>query len=217
MNNLRPIKLLPARERVASALRKAILSQELKEGEELTLESVSEMLGVSITPIREAFQILARDGLINLLPNRGASVLGISEKMIRDHYEVRAILEREAVMAVCRNNVELTDIINAYEQALAALSNNNTEQYSNYNQAFHMEIWTACGNEKIKSLLSNMWNGLSMGHKVAKEDYARISMAEHAGILEALKARNELLVGERMNTHIMRSMGNILTHLSTTE
>lgn len=60
---LKPVKLMHARERVASALRKAIISRQIKEGETLALEATAQELGVSITPVREAFQILARDGL----------------------------------------------------------------------------------------------------------------------------------------------------------
>ena len=67
MLGLKPIKLLPARERVASELRKAILSRQVSKGEVLTLETTAQELGVSITPVREAFQILARDGLLELV------------------------------------------------------------------------------------------------------------------------------------------------------
>lgn len=72
MLGLKPIKMLPARERVAAALRKAIISRQITEGEVLTLESTAQELGVSITPVREAFQILERDGLIDLQQNKGA-------------------------------------------------------------------------------------------------------------------------------------------------
>ena len=78
MIGLKPIKIPSAKERVASELRKAILSKQLKEGENLTLENVAQQLNVSITPVREAFQILAHDGLIKLRPNKGAIVLGLS-------------------------------------------------------------------------------------------------------------------------------------------
>ena len=73
MLGLKPIKLLPARERVASALRKAIISKSIPEGAELTLENTAQELGVSVTPVREAFQILARDGLLEVKQNRCAS------------------------------------------------------------------------------------------------------------------------------------------------
>ena len=80
MLGLIPVKLIPARERVASALRKAIISRQIKEGETLALEATAQELGGSITPVREAFQILARDGLLELKQNKGATVLGVTER-----------------------------------------------------------------------------------------------------------------------------------------
>ncbi len=65
------IKLLSAKEQVAAVLRKAILSRELVEGQEITLEGIAGMVGVSSMPVREAFQILAADGLIKVRPNKG--------------------------------------------------------------------------------------------------------------------------------------------------
>ncbi|EBX6544872.1 GntR family transcriptional regulator, partial [Salmonella enterica subsp. enterica serovar Larochelle] len=92
-----------------------------------------------------------------------------------------------------------------------ALAQNNSAEYSDLNQAFHMEIWNAAGNGKMKLLLSNMWNGLSMGHKVTEEEYAIISIREHKGILQALEQHNEALARQRMREHIIRSMENMLT------
>lgn len=212
MTSLRPIKLLPARERVASALREAILRRELQAGQEITLENMAEALGVSITPVREAFQIIASDGLIQLRPNKGAIVLGMSEDTIRDHYEVRALLEAEAAARACRSGVDITDIANAYEKAEEALAQHDTQEYSNFNQAFHYAIWEAAGNEKMKGMLSALWNGLSMGHKVTKEAYARVSCDEHAAIVAAIKSQDAEGARTKMNAHILRSLDNILTN-----
>ena len=213
MSGLKPIQLLPARDRVAATLREAILSHQFTEGQELTLKDTAAALGVSVTPIREAFQILAREGLIELRPNRGAVVLGMNEKRIRDHYETRAALERAAAMAACRRKADLSGVKAAYLQAALALSQNDSGEYSDQNQAFHMAIWAAGGNEKIKELLCGLWNGLSMGHKVTQERYAQISMAEHQKIYEALKAYDAETAGRLMENHILRSMENVLTHL----
>ena len=65
--------------------------------------------------------------------------------------------------------------------------------------------------EKMKMLLCNMWNGLSMGHKVTEEEYAVISLREHKAILQALEQHNEALARQRMHEHIIRSMENMLT------
>lgn len=69
MKSLHRILLLPAREQVASALRNAILTRELNEGDSITLEGIASQLGVSSTPVQEAFQILSHDGLIQLRPS----------------------------------------------------------------------------------------------------------------------------------------------------
>ena len=88
MLNLKPVKLMPIREQAASSIREAIISRSLKQGEILPLEATARALGISATPVREAFQILARDGLIELSQNRGAVVVGFSEKNIREHYRI---------------------------------------------------------------------------------------------------------------------------------
>lgn len=214
MKQLSPIQLLPARDRVAAALREAILSHQLLPGRELSLKDAAQMLGVSVTPVREAFQMLDQEGLIELRPNRGAIVLGLSEQTIRDHYELRAILERDAAASVCRNGADLSAIRQAFDQSKEALERGDALTYGNCNELFHMAIWTAKGNKKIVQTLSQLWNGLSMGHKVTRESYAQLSMAEHTQIMEALERRDAKAAEELMDRHIHRSMENILTHLS---
>ncbi|QHM73641.1 GntR family transcriptional regulator [Mixta intestinalis] len=205
------IKLLPAKELVAAVLRKAILSRQLAEGQEITLEGIASMVGVSSMPVREAFQILAADGLIKVRPNKGAVVLGINEQTIREHYEIRALLESEAVAKASRPGTDISRIAEIHYAAEKALAANNSAEYSDLNQAFHMEIWNTAGNEKMKMLLSNMWNGLSMGQNVTEEEYATLSIQEHQGILQALEQHNEELARCRMRDHIIRSMENMLT------
>ncbi len=212
--NLKPIKLLPIRERVASALRKAILSQQFSEGEELTLDGVSRLLGVSVTPVREAFQLLDQDGLLKLRPNKVAVVLGINEKFIREHFELRMILESEMVRKICRNpEIDISQICKIVDDANHELLNNKYDMYTDYNQAFHMAIWDAAGNERIKNILSSLWNGLSMGRDTTEKQYALNSHKEHILLLDAIIARNEAKAGELMCDHIQRSMSDMLTHI----
>lgn len=210
--NLNRIKLMPAREQAASALRKAILAKELDTGSAITLDEISKMLGISITPVREAFQILAGEGLIKLRPNKGAIILGITEKDIRDHYETRSILESEVVYKVCQSGADISKALEAFYHAQEALKANDYSEYSKYNQSFHYELWMGGGNNKITSLLSSMWNGLSMGTNVGVEEYAQISIKEHTQIVEALINRDADQAKELMKAHIMRSMESMLTH-----
>ena len=149
MNGLKPIKIPSAKEKVASELRKAILSRKMKEGEILSLDSVATQLNVSITPVREAFQILARDGLIKLRQNKGAIVLGITDTYIREHYQLRAILESACAGLAAEEGVDISGIRDSYEESKAALGKGDYSQYASQNRDFHSEIWAAAGNKKM--------------------------------------------------------------------
>ena len=200
-----------AKEKVAAELRKAILSRQMKEGEVLSLESVATQLNVSAMPVREAFQILARDGLIQLRKNKGAVVLGITETYIKEHYQLRAILESAAASLAAEPETDISEIESVYEEA-EALKEGNLKQYTDLNRAFHHEIWSAAGNQKMKNMISELWNGLSMGSMVSEEDYAKVSIKEHERIWRAIKAHDQKEAQKAMYDHIMRSRDDMLTY-----
>ena len=212
MNGLRPIKMPSAKEKVAAELRKAILSRQMQEGEVLSLDSVATQLNVSAMPVREAFQILARDGLIQLRKNKGAVVLGITETYIKEHYQLRAILESAAASLAAGMEADISEIESVYEEAEKALTEGNFSQYTDLNRAFHHEIWSAAGNQKMKNIISELWNGLSMGSMVSEEDYAKVSIREHEKILNAIKAHDPKEAQKEMFDHIMRSRDDMLTY-----
>ncbi len=212
MNGLKPIKMPSAKEKVAAELRKAILSRQMEEGEVLSLDSVATQLNVSAMPVREAFQILARDGLIQLRKNKGAVVLGITETYIKEHYQLRAILESSAAALAAEPDVDISEIESVYEEAEEALAEGNLRQYTDLNRAFHSEIWTAARNQKMKNMISELWNGLSMGSMVSEEDYAKVSIKEHGNILKAIQKRDKEAAQKAMYDHIMRSRDDMLTY-----
>lgn len=212
MNGLKPIKMPSAKEKVAAELRKAILSRQMQEGEVLSLDSVATQLNVSAMPVREAFQILARDGLIQLRKNKGAVVLGITETYIKEHYQLRAILESSAAALAADPEADISEIESVYEEAAEALREGNLRQYTDLNHAFHSEIWTAAGNQKMKNMISELWNGLSMGSMVSEEDYAKVSIKEHEKILKAIQKHDKEAAQKTMYDHIMRSRDDMLTY-----
>ena len=195
MNGLKPIKMPSAKEKVAAELRKAILSRQMKEGEVLSLESVATQLNVSAMPVREAFQIL-----------------GITETYIKEHYQLRAILESAAALLAAEPETDISEIESVYEEAEEALKEGNLKQYTDLNRAFHHEIWSAAGNQKMKNMISELWNGLSMGSMVSEEDYAKVSIKEHERIWRAIKAHDQKEAQKAMYDHIMRSRDDMLTY-----
>lgn len=212
MNMLSPIVLPSAKERVVSELRKAILSKKMEEGEILSLENVAGQLNVSITPVREAFQILDRDGLIKLRKNKGAVVLGITDTYIKEHYQLRGILEASAVKLVCENKSDLSDIELILNKAGEEIEVGDYSDYAQYNRAFHHEIWKLCGNSKMEKMIGELWNGLSMGSMITEEEYAKISYNEHRQIYNAMKEGNAGKAYDKMYEHIMRSRDDMLTY-----
>ena len=192
MLGLKPIKMLPARERVAAALRKAIISRQ-------------------ITPVREAFQILERDGLIDLKQNKGATVLGINETTLREHFQIRAALESEACALCCRNHIDMSRIEQVLTVSKEMIKKEDYENYSKLNQSLHMEIWTAAGNEKLKKMLSELWSGLSLGVKMTEAEYAKKSIKEHEDIIESMKKNDTMEAWRRMHQHIERSLEDVLS------
>lgn len=210
MLNLKPVKLMPVREQAASSIREAIITRSLQPGETLNLEATAKALGISATPVREAFQILARDGLIELAQNRAAVVLGFTEKNIRDHYEIRAGIEALTCRLVCEKKSSLDGIEHCIIQARKILET-NPEKYPEYNQSFHYEIWLASGNMRLLNMLSELWNGLSLGLNTTRGEYFQKSHAEHENIFTRIKEYDSLGAYEAMYAHIIRSMNDILT------
>lgn len=210
MLGLKPIKTLPIREKIAATLREAILAQKISAGEVLTLESTAQELGVSITPVREAFQILARDGLLELKQNKRAVVVGVTEKTIREHFQIRAALESEACVLCCKNKIELKRIDQILKVSRELIEDGDYESYANLNQTLHMELWLAAGNDKLEKMLSELWNGLSRGMKMNEEECVRKSLKEHEEIIECIRSGNEVECYLKMHTHIDESGKNFL-------
>ena len=204
------IEVLPIRVRITSILRKALLSGEFEPGQELSLSETAARLGVSRTPVREAFQSLAAEGLLELRMNRGAVVIGVDESFIRDHFAVRGILESEALAGAIRNRVPLEELERLQTWAEENRSTMTAEEYRDYNQRFHMAIWDADGNKRLKNLLLSLWNGPSAGKAGRDLEHETISIREHRQMLECIR-RGDIPGGrETMENHIKRSMENIL-------
>ena len=113
----------PTRVKIASILRKAIFSGDIKAGEELSLTDISNKLNVSRTPVREAFQILESENLLELRMNKGAIVKCIDDNFFKDYYEVRILLETKAIEKAINNGIDVSYLekIHSLKKILKAL------------------------------------------------------------------------------------------------
>lgn len=207
------IEVLPIRVRVTSILRKELLSGEYRPGEELSLTDVAAQLGVSRTPVREAFQSLAAEGLLELRMNRGAVVVGIDEKFICDHFELRMLLEGNAAAEAARKKMDVTELLKIQQDA--ENSSLSQEEYRTYNQKIHTAIWNAADNRKQYQILQSLWNGPSAGTRGRDLNHEALSIQEHRQILNLIAQADAQAAQEAMAQHIARSMENILTRFRT--
>ena len=212
------LSLMPVRVRIASELRKAIYAGEYRSGDELSLTAVAMQLGVSRTPVREAFQELETEGLITLRMNRGAVVNTIDRKFVQDIFEVRRLLESEAVARAAANGMETGKLLERLYDLRDHIAEVSRADYEALNQDIHTAIWQAADNQKLLKYLLEMWNGPSVAG--APEDileHYRNSTFEHISILQFIRDGMAAEARQAMELHITRSMANMLRFYPETE
>ena len=134
-------------EQVTATLESEILTGKLASGTALTEQSLSKRLGVSRTPIRAALHTLAEEGLINLIPNRGAVVVGVTREDLIDIYKIRMRLEglASALAAERISREDLATLRESVELAEFYISRNDTEHLKELDTQFHELIYRCSG------------------------------------------------------------------------
>jgi len=211
---LNAVEMLPVRFKIASQLRKAILAGEFQEGEELSLTHTASQMGVSRTPVREAFQMLASEGLIELHLNKGAVVKGINIDMIRDHFDLRCVLECEAVARAALSKMDTSGLEDRQSEIEKKEGLFTSDEYRSYNQYFHQTIWEQAANKKLFSTLVTLWNGSSFGKTTPEWDHYIESIREHRSILNSIIKGDPYTARKDMEAHLLRSMRNIIDSYS---
>jgi DNA-binding GntR family transcriptional regulator len=202
---MEPIIMQPAREKVAAILRKAIFKGELKPGEILSQEEIASKLGISRMPVREAFQILERDGLLILQNRRGAVVREVTLEDIQEHYELRALLEGEAAARASKYSDDFSRIFAALEKTEQAAQVGDVAAYVSANEEFHRAIWEAGKGQRLHMMLNQIWNGLPTRLPELLSDQIKLSLSEHRQIVQVISERKAEEARAMMSHHIMRS------------
>lgn len=199
--------------RVFHRIREDILSGKYEKGEELKEIAIGNELGVSRTPVREALRQLELEGLVNIIPNKGAYVVGLSAKDIQDIYTIRSLLEglcarwaAESITAeqlkALEENVDLSEFY---------ATKGNFDHVFELDSQFHEIMYEASGSKTINHLLSDYHHYVQRVRRVtiATEGRAYKSNGEHRNILNAIKARNPLEAERLATAHVMNTMNNI--------
>ena len=182
---------LPLRDVVFKTLRQAILKGELEPGERLMEIQLAERLGVSRTPIREAIRKLELEGLVLMIPRKGAEVARISENNLRDVLEVRRSLEELAIDLACQRMTpeELLELTKTEELFSQAVREGDAMRIAQTDERYHEIIYNSTKNEKLVQILNNLREQMYRYRLeyIKDEDKRQILVVEHEHILQALK------------------------------
>ncbi len=207
---------LPLRDVVFRTLRQAILRGELKPGERLMEIRLANQLGVSRTPIREAIRMLELDGLVIMVPRKGAQVAQITEKDLNDVLEVRLGLEELAVKLACERITE-EELRSLYQasRSFEKLIETETDDLQKLAQAdvdFHDVIYQATNNERLIQLLNNLREQMYRYRiEYLKDVKSRRSLVEeHDALYERVKKRDLAGAQKMIREHIERQQESIM-------
>ena len=204
------------RGRVFNKLREDILSGKYEDYEELREVAISEEMGVSRTPVREAFRQLELEGLIQIIPNKGAYVTGITEKDVKDIYMIRSLLEglcaRWATKNITKEQLEELEE-NVYLASFHARKG-HYEQLAQLDNRFHDVLYEACNSKMLEHLLKEYHQYVARVRKKTLSNVIRgkKSNEEHEGIMEAIKAGDADLAEQLANRHMINAYENMVKH-----
>lgn len=202
------------RGRVFNRLREDILSGKYKEHEELKEVAIGEELGVSRTPVREAFRQLELEGLIQIIPNKGAYVTGITTKDVGDIYMIRSYLEglcaRWATEHMTREQLEEMEE-NIFLSEFHA-SKGHFEQMAEMDNRFHEILYESCNSKQLEHLLRDFHRYVLRVRQKTLADMERSAKSnqEHKLIMEAIKGKDADQAEKLANQHILRAYENMV-------
>lgn len=202
------------RGRVFNKLREDILSGKYEEHEELKEVAIGEELGVSRTPVREAFRQLELEGLIQIIPNKGAYVTGITEKDVMDIYVIRSLLEglcaRWATEHITKEQMEEMEE-NVYLAKFHA-QKGHLEQLAELDNRFHDILYEACNSKMLEHQLKDFHQYVLRVRKKTLSNVNRgpQSNAEHEQIMEAIKAGDAERAEQLAHCHMINAYENMV-------
>jgi DNA-binding GntR family transcriptional regulator len=206
------IERVPLHEEVTNRLRDMIVSLRLPPGERIQELEVAQLLGVSRTPVREAIKVLTAEGLVELLPLRGAIVKAFSAKDARDMLEVIALVETYAGERACQADPARIDAILEMHQEMKRLFEARQRlAYFALNQRIHEALIALADNDTLSmthATLSKRMRSLRYSGNSTPENWTA-AMAEHEQMMVALAARDGQALSRIMGEHIRNTWPRI--------
>jgi len=200
-------------QQVKQSIRLLILHQKLTPGERIDQNSLAEQLNVSLVPIREALKTLEAEGLVNIVPRRGAFVTEVTPDHLLDLYRARQLIEGEAAFHALEqlNNEDMHRLRELDQNMRQATDDKNINQFMELNRQFHMTIYRRVGSKHYLDSIIRLWDRSELYRYrymfiLKNADNAH---RDHEAIIQACEARNPAHVKELIVAHIQHTLDGL--------
>jgi DNA-binding GntR family transcriptional regulator len=212
---------LSLHDEILTRLRDHIVEGKIPDGSRVPERQLCEMLAISRTPLREALKVLAAEGLVELLPNRGARVRPLSEQDLGELFDVMGGLEGLAGRLACENitDAEIAEIERLHYEMYGSYLHRDMHNYFRVNQLIHHKIIEAARNATLKSAYANFAGRIRRVRYSAnfarKRERWGEAMREHETILDALRRRAGSELSDILFAHLRNKRTAAVEHLTT--
>lgn len=201
------IQIRSLSETVAQRIRDMIRRGTLKTGDRIVEKQLCDALGVSRTPLREALRVLKSEGLVDLVPHKGAYVAQPSMEDIKDLFDVMSILEGECARVASQkmSEADFARLEKLHQKLEKYFEQKDRDKYLEVNHKYHSLIQEMAGNRVLNEILGGLRQKILLyrQRQLFQPDRFEASIKEHRLLLEALRNRDADAVESLMKTHLM--------------
>lgn len=206
-----------SRARVHRHLRRSIIMGHRKPNERLDIQELARYYGSSVTPVRDALQMLAQEGLVTIKPRSGCFVTHVTLKELRDLYDLRLILESAAAerAALRITDEQIEELRRVHSAGYTGDDEESYDRYTDENRRFHYLVAEASGNHELAEMLGRLHDRLARFMVLRHGGQSQI--ATHARIVEALAARDPQAAKQAMMDEVIASRDIVMERVMQQE
>ena len=203
---------------IAESIKTAIIKGKFKPGEKISEGDLAESMGISRTPLREAFRKLENEGFIQIIPRKGAVVADIDTEEAINLYEIKSTLEGLAARLAASKMKEkaIGKLEKVNEELKELIDKNDLESFYRVHTRFHEGFVKLCGNKRLIQIISNLndhFNRFGIISLTLPGQFEK-AIEQHAEIIEAFKSGDQNLVEQKVKTNVMTGGRVLVDHLT---
>ncbi|WP_244507667.1 GntR family transcriptional regulator [Methylobacterium phyllostachyos] len=192
---------------LVAGIREMVIAGVLRPGDKISEQALCQRFGVSRTPLREALKVLGSEGMLQLLPRRGAVVASVSPEEIDELFPIMAALEALAGELVCKHasDADLAQLSAIHDHMMSAHAVEDEPTYLQANRSFHETLVSAAGNATLTASYMQILTRTRAFRFVARKspENWQAAVRDHHAIMGALKVRNAARLSRLLRRHVM--------------